>query len=102
MNNIWTVTKTYHIGHSHRPPWKLMKICDVKSGFRAISHENENIASSPKIKIVDMEKIGERHIKIDCDVIQADGGTRTASISGAFLALAIAIKKFKKYTSNLN
>ncbi|MBI28914.1 MAG: Ribonuclease PH [Alphaproteobacteria bacterium MarineAlpha5_Bin11] len=45
--------------------------------------------------IVDMEKIGERQIKIDCDVIQADGGTRTASISGAFLALAIAIKKFK-------
>ena len=44
--------------------------------------------------IVNLDKIGERQIKIDCDVIQADGGTRTASISGAFVALSIAIKKF--------
>ena len=37
--------------------------------------------------VVDMEALGERQISIDCDVIQADGGTRTASITGAFLAL---------------
>lgn len=42
---------------------------------------------------IDLEKIGERLITIDCDVIQADGGTRTTSISGGFIALAIAIKK---------
>lgn len=41
--------------------------------------------------VVDMEKLGERQIKIDCDVIQADGGTRTASITGGFVALARAI-----------
>lgn len=40
---------------------------------------------------VDMEKLGERTITLDCDVIQADGGTRTASISGAYVALADAI-----------
>ncbi len=40
---------------------------------------------------VDMEKLGERTITLDCDVIQADGGTRTASISGAFVALNDAI-----------
>mgnify|MGYP001544505120 FL=1 len=40
---------------------------------------------------VDMEKLGERMITLDCDVIQADGGTRTASISGAFVALSDAI-----------
>lgn len=40
---------------------------------------------------VDLEKLGERQITIDCDVIQADGGTRTASISGAFVALSDAI-----------
>lgn len=42
---------------------------------------------------VDLEKLGERTITIDCDVIQADGGTRTTSISGGFIALALAVKK---------
>lgn len=42
--------------------------------------------------VVDMEKLGERTIWIDCDVIQADGGTRTASITGAFVAMAEAMK----------
>ena len=42
---------------------------------------------------VDMAKLGERQILIDCDVIQADGGTRTASISGAYVALELAVKK---------
>jgi len=43
--------------------------------------------------VVDMKKLGERQIVVDCDVIQADGGTRTASISGGFVALRIAIDK---------
>ncbi|MFS0865548.1 ribonuclease PH [Fredinandcohnia sp. 179-A 10B2 NHS] len=43
--------------------------------------------------VVNLEKLGERTIWIDCDVIQADGGTRTASITGAFVAMAIAIDK---------
>jgi ribonuclease PH len=43
--------------------------------------------------VVDMEKLGSRQILIDCDVIQADGGTRTASISGAFVALSLAVNK---------
>lgn len=42
---------------------------------------------------IDLEKLGERSIIVDCDVIQADGGTRTASITGGFVALALAIKK---------
>lgn len=42
--------------------------------------------------IVDLSALGERQIKIDCDVIQADGGTRTASITGAWVALAIAVE----------
>ena len=41
--------------------------------------------------VVDMEALGERMIKIDCDVIQADGGTRCASITGAYVALADAV-----------
>ena len=46
--------------------------------------------------IMNLENLGERQIKIDCDVIQADGGTRTASISGGFVALYLAIDKLKK------
>ena len=41
--------------------------------------------------VVDLQKLGERQITLDCDVIQADGGTRTASISGAWIALRLAI-----------
>ncbi len=43
--------------------------------------------------VVDMKKLGERQIVLDCDVIQADGGTRTASISGAYVALRLAVNK---------
>ncbi|MDD3213941.1 MAG: ribonuclease PH [Eubacteriales bacterium] len=42
---------------------------------------------------VDMEKLGERTITLDCDVLQADGGTRTASITGAYVALVLAVQK---------
>ncbi|MCI6151847.1 ribonuclease PH [Fusobacterium perfoetens] len=45
---------------------------------------------------VDLDKIGERTITIDCDVIQADGGTRTASITGGYIALAMAIERMVK------
>ena len=46
--------------------------------------------------VIDLANLGERQIKVDCDVIQADGGTRTASISGGFVALYLAIEKIKK------
>ena len=43
--------------------------------------------------VVDLGKLGERTIQIDCDVLQADGGTRTASITGGYVALALALRK---------
>jgi ribonuclease PH len=46
--------------------------------------------------IVDLEQLGERTIWIDCDVIQADGGTRTAAITGSFMALYEAMHKLKE------
>jgi ribonuclease PH len=46
--------------------------------------------------VVDLARLGERQVTIDCDVIQADGGTRTASISGAWVALRIAVDKLLK------
>ncbi len=51
--------------------------------------------------VVNLSNLGERQIKIDCDVIQADGGTRTASINGGFVALYIAVEKLRK-NYNLN
>src|SRR5438034_10096523 len=42
---------------------------------------------------LDLEKIGPRTVWIDCDVLQADGGTRTAAITGAYVALALAVQK---------
>jgi ribonuclease PH len=52
---------------------------------------------------IDLEKIGERTVWIDCDVLQADGGTRTAAITGAFVALSLAINRLmseKKLAQN--
>jgi len=46
--------------------------------------------------IIDLEALGERTVTLDCDVIQADGGTRTASISGAYVALALAMQRAGK------
>src|SRR5450631_1204431 len=47
--------------------------------------------------VVDMSALGERSVIIDCDVLQADGGTRCASITGAFVALSAAIRKLVKF-----
>lgn len=46
--------------------------------------------------VVDLEKLGPRTIWLDCDVLQADGGTRTAAITGSFIALTLALRKLRK------
>ncbi len=46
--------------------------------------------------VVDLSALGEQTVKVDCDVIQADGGTRTASITGGFIALALAFQRLRK------
>lgn len=55
------------------------------------THEIQRLIGRSLRSVVDLEVLGERTIWIDCDVIQADGGTRTASITGAFIALSDAI-----------
>jgi ribonuclease PH len=47
--------------------------------------------------VVNMEALGERTVTLDCDVIQADGGTRTAAITGAYVAMVIALRKYEKF-----
>src|SRR5436190_4342130 len=57
------------------------------------THEIQRLIGRSLRAVTDLEKLGERTVWIDCDVIQADGGTRTASITGAFVALGLALEK---------
>jgi ribonuclease PH len=59
------------------------------------THEIQRLIGRSLRAAVDMKHIGERTITLDCDVLQADGGTRTASITGAFCALYMAVKRMK-------
>lgn len=60
------------------------------------SQEIQRLIGRSLRSVVDLKKVGERTVWIDCDVIQADGGTRTASITGAFVAMADAFYKLYK------
>ena len=60
------------------------------------TYEIQRLVGRSLRTVTDMTKIGERTIWLDCDVIQGDGGTRTASITGAFIALVDALAKIKK------
>ena len=57
------------------------------------THEIQRLIGRALRGVVDLAQLGERTITLDCDVIQADGGTRTASITGAFVALGLALGK---------
>jgi len=60
------------------------------------TYEIQRLVGRSLRAITDMKALGERTVWLDCDVIQADGGTRTASITGSFIALADALNKLKK------
>jgi ribonuclease PH len=62
-----------------------------KQGGR--THEIQRLIGRSMRAVVDTAKLGERTLWIDCDVIQADGGTRTASVTGGFVAMALAMQK---------
>src|SRR3954453_6609893 len=61
------------------------------------THEIQRLIGRSMRAAVDMSVLGERTVIIDCDVIQADGGTRTASITGAFVAMAMAFRQLRTY-----
>ncbi len=65
----------------------------VKGKQSGRTHEIQRLIGRSLRSAVDLSALGERQIKIDCDVVQADGGTRTASICGACVALGLALKK---------
>jgi ribonuclease PH len=60
------------------------------------THEIQRLIGRALRAVVDMGALGERSVLIDCDVVQADGGTRTASITGAYIALVDAFRTMKK------
>ncbi len=68
----------------------------VKGKQSGRTQEIQRLIGRSLRSVINLEDLGERQIKIDCDVIQADGGTRTASISGGFVALYLAIEKLRK------
>jgi ribonuclease PH len=68
----------------------------VKGKLSGRTQEIQRLIGRSLRAVVDLPKLGERTVWIDCDVIQADGGTRTASISGAFVALALALRAARK------
>ena len=61
------------------------------------THEIQRLIGRSLRAVVDLDALGERSVMVDCDVIQADGGTRTASITGAYVALAMALDQFVKF-----
>jgi ribonuclease PH len=63
----------------------------VRGRIGGRSHEIQRIIGRALRSVIDLDRLGERSITIDCDVLQADGGTRTASITGAFVALSDAV-----------
>jgi ribonuclease PH len=60
------------------------------------THEIQRLVGRSLRAVTDMRNMGERTVWIDCDVLQGDGGTRTAAITGSFIALALAFQKVKK------
>lgn len=61
------------------------------------THEIQRLIGRSLRAVVDLQALGERSVILDCDVLQADGGTRTAAITGAWIALAIAMETLVKY-----
>src|SRR6266542_1328248 len=61
------------------------------------THEIQRLIGRSMRAVVDTAMLGERTVVLDCDVLQADGGTRTASITGAFVALALACRRLVEF-----
>lgn len=69
---------------------------EAKKGQSGRTQEIQRLIGRSLRTCVDMRKLGERQIIVDCDVLQADGGTRTASITGGYVALELAVRKLMK------
>lgn len=71
----------------------------VKGRIGGRTHEISRLIGRSLRAVIDLDALGENTIQLDCDVLQADGGTRTAAITGAYVALADAVSWGKRHTS---
>jgi ribonuclease PH len=78
------------------PRSSTQRISRERSKVGGRTHEIQRLIGRSLRSVVDMKALGERTVLIDCDVIQADGGTRTASITGAYIALVDGLRRAKK------
>jgi ribonuclease PH len=78
------------------PRSSAQRISRERSKVGGRTHEIQRLIGRSLRSVIDMKALGERTILLDCDVIQADGGTRTASITGAYIALVEALRHIKK------
>ncbi len=78
------------------PRSSVQRIQRERSKVGGRTHEIQRLIGRALRSVVDMNVLGERTVLIDCDVIQADGGTRTASITGAYVALVDALRSVKR------
>jgi len=93
QNKGW-ITAEYSMLPRSTPTRVLRESVTGRIGGR--THEIQRLIGRALRSVTDLESLGERTIWLDCDVIQADGGTRTASITGAFIALMDAVKYAQK------
>jgi len=89
----WVTTEYAMLPRSTK---ERMRRDSVRGRIGGRSHEIQRIIGRALRAVIDLDKLGERSITLDCDVIQADGGTRTASITGAFVALSEATRFLKE------
>jgi len=78
------------------PRSSAQRIQRERSKVGGRTHEIQRLIGRSLRSVVNMKSLGERSVLIDCDVVQADGGTRTASITGAYVALVDALRHMKK------
>ncbi|MGM0380753.1 MAG: ribonuclease PH [bacterium] len=84
------VTAEYSMLPRSAPHRQIREVVKGKRGGR--THEIQRLIGRTFRSVVDLEKLGPRTIWVDCDVLQADGGTRTAAITGGFIALVMSIQ----------
>lgn len=88
------VTAEYNMLPRSAPHRQIREVVHGRRGGR--THEIQRLIGRTLRAVVELDKLGERTIWVDCDVIQADGGTRTASITGGYTAMVLAINHLLK------
>jgi ribonuclease PH len=87
------VTAEYNMLPRSAPHRQIREVVHGQRGGR--THEIQRMIGRALRGVVDLKNLGQRTIWIDCDVLQADGGTRTASVTGGFIAMKMAIEHLK-------